>query len=443
MPFENELATGESLIALQKSVALRDFEGVIALRSENYVPDTAPVVEVPRKPWIPRRVVAIDGSSITHKVKNGFPGAEASLVMLSVVFIDVSKLASITPKEIPSPRIFNEMDTAHTLDAVLPGANIVRGGVEDDTPVNFFRKVVYDTLAGSLDNNHETLLDTLREITKSKSESNIGCPIEGCSKKYTSAKNKYFCGCERSAELFETDALRFHERFNELGSNGEVHGEVRHVLEVLSLVNILRFFEHDDRIHFLRDCAFVLDGPLAVFGQPAWLAPYVREEIVRISSKALSRNGCELLVMGVEKSGQYVTHFLDLDWTDSHGPRSKYPAQTVIIPGAKYVNRNIVFRPEDSKPSGIDTYFGRKVFYKTRSCSHAMVNIGIVNEEGRDFENTSHAAFPRLGDALNILDHLSTYLYQDGFMPLVRAHAHAAIPLQRGTEILTSLFKAG
>jgi hypothetical protein len=65
-----------------------------------------------------------------------------------------------------------------------------------------------------------------------------------------------------------------------------------------------------------------------------------------------------------------------------------------------------------------------------------------VNPEGLNFSNIYASAFPRLADALNVLDHLSTYLYQDGFMPLVRAHAHAAIPLKRGTEILTSLFKA-
>src|SRR5690606_26306530 len=112
MPYENQFATGESLIALQKSTALRDFEGAIAVRNSDVPRDPPPIVQVQRTEWLPTRVVAIDGSSITHRVQNGFPGAEASLVMLSVVFIDVSKLAKITPQEIPSPRIFNEMDKA-------------------------------------------------------------------------------------------------------------------------------------------------------------------------------------------------------------------------------------------------------------------------------------------------------------------------------------------
>lgn len=441
MPFEGEVATGESLLALEKSSALREFESAASVRANSHVRDPEPIVKVQRTNWLPQRVIAIDGSSITHKVRNGFPGAECSLVMLSVVFIDISKLATIGAGEIPSPRIFNEMDRAHTLDAVLPGSNVVRGDNPKDTPRRFFRSTVFDALNGRLDANHETLLETMRSIVHER-VSHIKCPVEDCNRSYSEGSGAYRCSCDNAELLFETDSLRFHERFNDLGSNGEVHGEVRHVLEVLALVNILRYFEAPERIHVLRDCAFVLDGPLAVFGQPAWLAPWIRQEIIRISAKVRKATGKDLLLVGIEKTGQYVTHFADMDWNEEAGPRSRFAAGTVLIPDAVYVNRNIVFRPEDSKPSGADTYFGRKIFYKTKNAAHAVLNVAMVNAAGADFSDTSDAAFPRLGDALNILDHLSTYLYQDGFMPLVRAHAHAAIPLKRGTDILMNMFGA-
>src|SRR5262249_15139649 len=181
MPFDKEIATGESLLALQKSAALRDFEGVIAILDGTVDRDPAPVLELQRDGWLPRRIVAIDGSNITHKVKNGFPGAEATLLMLSVVFIDLSKLAAVAPNEIPSPRIFNEMDKASTLDAVLPGSNIHRGG--DDTPRKFFRKKVFEAIGGRLDPTHETLLETLRNIAAGRA-ADIECPLDGCSKRY-------------------------------------------------------------------------------------------------------------------------------------------------------------------------------------------------------------------------------------------------------------------
>jgi len=434
-----EFILGDSLLALQKSKAVNDFEGVIRSKIGTEIDELDPT-DVERTTWLPKRVVAIDASNLTHTVKNGFPGAEATLLMLSVVFIDISKLAKLDKNTIPSPRIFHEMDSAHTLDAVLPGANIVRGGVDNDTPVEYFRKTVHDTFLGTLDRDHENILQTLREIVGTR-EGTINCPIIDCQNYYKPGEGEYRCDCPLNKILFETDSLRFHERFNELGSNGEVHGEVRHVLEILSLVNILRYFEDESRLHFLRDCAFVLDGPLAVFGQPAWIAPYVRNEIARISIKLRERYNCDLLVLGIEKSGQYVAHFDLIDWNDKSGPRAKYENGSVLIPSAKYINRNIVRRPEDAKPSGADTYFGRKVFYKTNTGSHTTLNLAMVNSEGRDFQNVSLQAFPRLGDALNILDHLSTYLYHDGFVPLIRAQAHAAIPLKTGAEILSALFQ--
>lgn len=440
MPYDNEFATGDSLLALQKSKALQEFEGIIRENSDNYQADPPPIVAAASSDWLPQRVIAIDGSNISHKVRNGFPGAEASIVMMSVVFIDVTRLAEIKGDEIPSPKIFNEMDSAHTLDEVLPGANIVRASLEGDTPTAFFRAKVYDALCGRLDPSHESLIETLRAISGKKAT--VGCPIEDCDKAFHHAEGAYTCPCERQAALFETDAFRFHERFNERGSNGEVHGEVRHVLEVLSLVNILRFFEAPERIHYLAQCAFVLDGPLAVFGQPASIAPYIRKEIIRISAKCRAACGKDLLILGVEKSGQYVAHFQELDWSDSISGE-RFAPRTTLIPDARYVNRNIVFRPEDAKPSGADTYFGRKILYKTRSGSRAVLNLAMVNERSADFSDTSADAFPRLSDALNVLDHLSTYLYRDGFMPLVRAHAHAAIPLKRGTDIIAGLFEKG
>lgn len=97
MPFENEIATGESLIALEKSAALCGLKSTIKLRTDAAIRDTAPLAIVPQSDWFPRRVIAIDGSSITQRVQNGFPGAECRLVMLSVVFIDSSKLARIEP----------------------------------------------------------------------------------------------------------------------------------------------------------------------------------------------------------------------------------------------------------------------------------------------------------------------------------------------------------
>lgn len=437
MPFRNEHASGDSLIRLENSASLKAFKATILNQDGRRDPIEPLVVE--RRSWVPTRVIAIDGSNLSVKVQNGFPGAEAGLVQISVVSIDLSQLAAVPQQEIPRPKLFHDMESAVTVDAVLPGANVVRAGENEDLPRRFFRQCVHEALNSTISGSHETLLDTYRAITASRPESDIRCPGDGCEGRVSPGTGQHSCSvCGES--ILETDALRLHERFNEVGSNGEVHGEVRHILEVLVLLNILRFFATDERAHFLRDCAFVLDGPLAIFGQPAWLTPYVRKEIRRINDVARRVNGTDVVLLGIEKSGQFVAHFEDLDWSTEKGPRGQFPNSSALALNDAYVKRNIILSPEDSKPHGQATYFGRKILYKTRAGEHAVANVAILNEAGADFARNDAECYPRLGDVLDVLDRLATYLYQDGFMPLVRAHAHAAIPLVRGSDIIASLF---
>jgi hypothetical protein len=150
--------------------------------------------------------------------------------------------------------------------------------------------------------------------------------------------------------------------------------------------------------------------------------------------------GFDMALFGYEKGGAFAQHFEELDFSPVDGPRQFYPARTALAADADYINKHIALRPGDAKPHGKDTYFGRKILYKTASQEHAVITTGMVNRVSRDLHSIDLRCFPRLGDILDVLDHLGTYLYRDGFMPLVRAHAHAAIPLRRGTNIIRSLF---
>lgn len=440
MPLAREYASGESLLSLESSEAVRNFRAQI--RDIPMATAQPQFLDVPRNGWIPRRVIAVDGSTVTEALRNGFPVAEATLLKVSVVSIDLTKLSALKPEEIPPPRVFHEMEHATTFDAVLPGANVVRRDIADDTPMRFFRHKVHEAFDARLDRTHETLLETLRALERGRhAVDKVRCPIEGCEGRYSRGEGTYQCPCGSGATLYETDALRFVERFSEVSSNGEAHGEVRHVLEAISLLNILRFFANREGINYLRDNVFILDGPLALFGHPAWLTPYVREELERINNFCRREGGFDIALMGYEKSGEFVEHFEKLDFDTELGPRGRLTPRTVVAPNSAYVNRNIALRPEDAKPHGADTYFGRKILYKTASGDHAVITAAMVNEPSRDFTRNNGACYPRLGDMLNVLDHLATYLYRDGFMPLVRAHAHAAIPLRQGSDIIRALFE--
>lgn len=440
MPYDGEFATGESLLSLERSEALREFQGIVGKREGAHAPNPA-ILNVVRDGWMPNRVIAVDGSTVHVPIDNGFPMADVSLLKVALVSIDLSKLNS-AGTAIPSPKVFYDMERAHTFDKVLPGANIIRPHLQGDTPKDFFREVVQEALEGKIGAAHESLIETVRAITKDREQGGKRprCPIEDCENELGAGVGRYECKCQRRAKLFEADIFRFSERFSDVSSNGEAHGEVRHLVEVLSLVNVLRFFSsREDTLTYLRDNVFILDGPLALFGHAAWLAPYVRDELCRINDRCREK-GFDIAVFGVEKTGAFVEHFNQLDMTPDGGPRSKFAKKTVIGLEARYINRNIALRPEDAKPHGKDTYFGRKILYKTATGDHAVITTAMANSASQDLYRNDQGCYPRLGNVLNVLDHLATYLYTDGFMPLVRANAHAAIPLKRGTDIIRGLF---
>ena len=162
MPFEGEFATGESLLSLEQSAAFREFKGVVRPRGDQ--PPMFPTpLKVERNDWRPQRVIAIDGSHLSVPVQNGFPMAEIGLMKVAVISIDLGKLLDAQAEDIPSPRVFYDMERAFPFDHVLPGANILRRDVPDDTPKRYFRQTAFDAFhGGRIDKSHETLLQTVR-----------------------------------------------------------------------------------------------------------------------------------------------------------------------------------------------------------------------------------------------------------------------------------------
>ena len=440
MPYQDQRATGEALISLQQSQVFQDFAGRIRRTEQPDSPEISPTHVPPSDARIDR-VIAIDGSLVTDTLENGFPGAEASLVQLALVYIDLRKLKPNQPGKIIPPRAFNEMDTARTLQAVLPGRNVIR--VDGLPPRDFFRASVFETLQGKVvQSGHETLLETYQSLVSGR-QAAFRCPhYEICGNSLTPRPGQSTCNCDLNREIYSTDQLRFHERFNEAGPNGEPHGEVMRFLELILLVNVLRYFlTSESAVRVLPEIAFVLDGPLAAFGQFASVAPRIREELCRIGAACQERTGRPLLLFSLVKTGQFVEHFEQLDFDPAKGPGCRYPERTALLLPIKYIHRNIVYRPSDAKEWGKDTYFGRMVLYKSATGQRMVVNTAMTTTEASDLANTSLQAYPGLPDTLGVVDRLSTYLFEGGFVPIVRAHSHAAIPLRLGGEILKSLFE--
>ena len=86
------------------------------------------------------------------------------------------------------------------------------------------------------------------------------------------------------------------------------------------LVHLLRCFERRGWLDQITRLAFFLDGPLAVFGHPAWLSAAISAELKRLNAAVRAKTGTDLMILGIEKTGTFVAHFDEIDQTESRVP---------------------------------------------------------------------------------------------------------------------------
>ncbi len=392
--------------------------------------------------YMPDYVVAIDGSYQSVKVENGFPGAELGYITISAVLIIEKNVREFAKQEFIDPKKFRETEKASTIDTVIPGCNVIVEG--EKSAKASMRRVLFAVLQSTRAfEEGETLLETYEHLFGIKQEkdkeSGIGrlpkSPIDDVDKDMTYGYGSY--ACPHSGEiLYSTDALRLHELMNPSGTNGEMYGQIMSMFEKLWLIHILRSFEKRGWLNILDRVVFVLDGPLACFSTWSWMNKSIINELIRINEIQKKQTGKDLLIFGIEKTGTFYNHFEEVD-TRIDETTNQFPIQSAFLLSDEYIKKNIIFS-ESAKCYGQDTYFGRKLFYKTRT-GYRIIPVLAFLRKNPNLETNSPNEFPRLADLMNVLDELISSRYPNSVSPLVSAHAEAAIPLNLGKRIFDEI----
>ena len=445
MPYEGEFAGYKPLARIANSDRVQSIVG----RCKKRVPDEGPsdveplVADVQPSGWLPDLVLAVDGSYHQLPVENGYPGAELAYLTVASVILDVKKQRELDRNRPVDPLASRETEEAGSIDCALPGCNVV---VDDElSPTASFRRVFFESIQEKRPlSDGETLLETYEALLAYKPTTRRQqCPCDDCpsAENYVPTPGEAHCTCELQRAWYSTDALRIHEGLNPTGPSGAMFAEAMQVWERVWAVNFLRWIEREPRrFRLLRNLAIVLDGPLAVFGHPAWLSHAIYHELKRINEAARKVIDRDLLLIGVEKSGAFVDHYevLDMPARGTNGG-ARFETQTAILLTNEYIRNHIAI---GDKPFGEDTYFGRKFFYKTASGARIVASLPFLTEESRDLSRGDTRHFPRLADAMSLLDATFSARFPNAVAPLVSAHAEAAIPLNLGREVLEQLAKS-
>ncbi len=444
MPYEGEYAGYRALHRIAESERVKTLLSRSRIRDSVATDTFLTLKSAPQESThLPRFVLAIDGSNAEVPVKNGYPGARVGYCTVASVLLDLELIDTLDLDRPIDPIEFRKTEEASAIDAALPGSNVVTR--RQTSARASFREELYDHFCQLVidDEDRIPLIDTFHALLGNKPTSNpANCPYgesDACNAELQPSPGHTVCP-KCGHPIFSTDSLRIHERFNDIGSNGEAFGLVMQVWERILLVHLLRCFEKRNLLQHMDRIVFFLDGPLAVFGPPAWLSAAIKKELQRLNEIVIRQTGHDLAILGIEKSGHFVTHFEEIDMTEEAG-LLRFAPRTYFLPTDAYIKERIV-QSSSVKQYGLDTYFGRKFFYKTKGGARIVACMPFLSRTQDTLTSDDVNLYARFPDYCSLLDKLVSSRFSNAISPLIAAHAQAAIPLRLGEKVLKQLAQA-
>ena len=410
------------------------------------------------KQWLPDYVVASDASPYKEPLPGLFPSTQIGYVKNSMVIIEVSEYDDLQPVNSNYVDPFKVAELHRSGDPIsftLPGCNVRYKN--SATVKDGFRLAIYEQLS-----------DMRTSFTNDSSFNVVGtlfaiddgevflknCPSCGSEEHFKFKPKEDVQGCSSCGQyVYVTDVMRIHEQISDLGDNGSAITRFMNVVEHLIIASFIRMVGYRDP-KLLSRMAFILDGPLAIFGQPA----KVHARLLKLYSKVykhLENKGLEPpLILGIQKTGPAVEHAMAL---------SRYIEKGAFrVIDDEYRHKYIAARSESSDNFGHETYYGQDFIYRTKSGK--VFVFGLVypferktptsndGEEGKQKEAKKKFAREKveiqrysnmLGKAMNVVSHFELELYENAIVPIALAHRHASISLVPGGKVLDILSKKG
>lgn len=458
MPFEGEVANKSSHYDIVRNPEVMKFlDGCEYLRipSVEEASDMAAKFEAPPHAdaaHAPRTVMAIDGSYYEASISRQFPSTRIGYVKVGAVFIDMTKMSELRVnggRFVDPFRVAALQDDNSALTFPLPSANIRTAG-KTSVRDSFRAEVDAQLLASKTrfrDNDYTTSLRTtlfhlasLRTgplATTAPDRLKIHqCPIckVGPVELEDIPTQQHCPNC--NADVYPSDVLRLWEVVADFQSNVEPMTRFMLQVEHMLPVHYIRHLVHTSPA-VLGSLAVFVDGPLAVFGQGAWLHAAILRFLGAVNAKLASIGAPPLLIIGIQKTGQVVEHVLAIE--------RFLPDNRISAIDDDYRYQHILAGRDPSTDGfGSETYYGQDFIYKTPTGKSFVFAIPYPVAQKSDWpkfadEKTKIANYANLGRAVDLVTKLETDLYENAVIPIALAHRFTAISLRPGGRVLDLL----
>jgi hypothetical protein len=398
-------------------------------------------------PDLPDYVVASDASKSDTAISSKLPSTQVGFIKVSHVLIEMKMYAELIDPKTRFVDPFKAADlhrNAAPITFTLPGSNIryqMAKSVKDGFRRAVFRQLSADKSEGA--NSRFVLTDTLLSVNDGLIELSA-CPSCNASESFSFSGDSLTQTCSICSEpIFATDWLRLHEDISDFGDNTSAMTRMMNAIEHLLLAALIRqVFNSDARA--LARMAFVMDGPLAIFGQPAKLHSRIMKLLFTVNSR-LAELGLEpLLVVGLQKTGVVMDHANLLD--------DFLPPGVFRIVDDEYRNTYIKCSDAPAANFGAEVYWGQDFLFKTER--GRMFNFALPYPFASKKVPGGQPGFAKLKSdlslygslierACDLIRHFELDLYESAIVPVALAHRHASISLVPGGKVLDIVLKAG